>query len=169
MTAPPESERVLIFDFGAQYAQLIARRVREHNVFCQIVRHDLPAARVAELKPKGIIFSGSPFSVYENGAPHCDPDIFQLGTPILGLCYGMQLTAHLMGGKVAPGHSREFGKASVRILDSDGIFKGVSKEPTVWMSHGDQVQAVTGGDFVPLASTDTCPVAAMKHKARPIF
>jgi GMP synthase (glutamine-hydrolysing) len=169
MTLSSSSELVLIFDFGAQYAQLIARRVREHNVFCQIVRHDLPAARIAELKPKGIVFSGSPFSVYEKGAPHCDAAIFDLGIPILGLCYGMQLTAHLMGGQVAPGHSREFGKASVRIIDSDAIFKGVSKDPTVWMSHGDQVQAITGGDFVPLASTDTCPVAAMKHKSRSIF
>src|SRR5438477_7592419 len=102
MSAAPESERVLVVDFGSQYAQLIARRVRELNVFCQIVRHDLPAARVAELKPKGIIFSGSPFSVYEKGAPHCDPALFNLGIPVLGLCYGMQLTCYLMGEKVAP-------------------------------------------------------------------
>ena len=169
MPALPDSELVLIFDFGSQYAQLIARRVREQNVFCQIVRHDLPAARVAELKPKGIILSGSPYSVYEKGAPHCDPKLFDLGIPMLGLCYGMQLTCYLMGGKVAPASSREFGKASIRVGEADTLFKDVPKETTVWMSHGDQVQAAQGSDFVPLASTDTCPVAAVKHKSRAIF
>src|SRR5437660_2542283 len=100
MTALPESERVLIFDFGSQYGQLIARRVREQNVFCQVVRHDLSAARVRELNPKGIILSGGPMSVYEPGAPHCDPEIFNLGVPVLGICYGMQLACYFMGGKV---------------------------------------------------------------------
>lgn len=169
MPALPDSELVLIFDFGSQYAQLIARRVREQNVFCQIVRHDLPAARVVELNPKGIILSGSPYSVYEKGAPHCDPKLFDLGIPVLGLCYGMQLTCHLMGGKVAPASSREFGKASIRVGDAETLFKDVPKETTVWMSHGDQVQAAQDSDFVPLASTDTCPVAAVKHKTRAIF
>ena len=98
-TALPESERVLIFDFGAQYVQLIARRVREQNVFCQIVRHDLPAARVAELKPRGLILSGGPASVYERGAPHCDPALFDLGVPVLGICYGMQLACQALGGE----------------------------------------------------------------------
>src|SRR5262245_44399877 len=102
MTAAPESERVLVFDFGAQYAQLIARRVRELNVFCQVVRHDLPAARVADLKPKGIILSGGPASVYEANAPKCDPAIFELGIPVLGLCYGMQLACQALGGVVKP-------------------------------------------------------------------
>src|SRR5271154_6747542 len=115
MTALPESERVLIFDFGSQYSQLIARRVREQNVFCQIVRHDLPAARVAELKPKGIIFSGGPASVYESNAPRCDPAIFDLGIPILGICYGMQLACQILGGEVKAAASREFGRAHVRI------------------------------------------------------
>ncbi len=169
MALSTPSELVLIFDFGAQYAQLIARRVREQNVFCQIVRHDLPAARVAELKPKGLIFSGGPMSVYEKGAPHCDPAIFDLGIPVLGICYGMQLACHLLGSKVGSAPSREFGKASLRIADPDTIFRGVAKETTVWMSHGDQVQSIEGGDFVPLAATDTCPVAAVKHKSRPIF
>src|SRR5438876_1835946 len=107
MTQSPENERVLIFDFGAQYVQLIARRVREQNVFCQIVRHDLPAARVAELRPKGLILSGGPASVYEPNAPHCDPAIFELGIPILGICYGMQLACQVLGGEVKPGTSRE--------------------------------------------------------------
>src|SRR5438034_11276670 len=100
MAPLPESERVLVFDFGSQYAQLIARRVREQNVFCQIVRHDLSAARVAELRPRGIIFSGGPASVYAAGAPHCDPDLFDLDIPVLGICYGMQLSCQLLGSKV---------------------------------------------------------------------
>ena len=111
MTPLPESERILIFDFGSQYGQLIARRVREQNVFCQIVRHDLPAARVAELKPRGLIFSGGPASVYDPGAPRCDPKLFDLGIPVLGICYGMQLACHLLGGEVKPAASREFGRA----------------------------------------------------------
>src|SRR6516164_1504350 len=106
MNPAPESERILVFDFGSQYAQLIARRVREQNVFCQIVRHDLPATRVAELKPKGIILSGGPASVYEPGAPRCDPAIFDLGVPVLGICYGMQLCCQILGGKVGQAASR---------------------------------------------------------------
>jgi GMP synthase (glutamine-hydrolysing) len=168
MTPLPESERILIFDFGAQYGQLIARRVREQNVFCQIVRHDLPAARVAELRPRGLILSGGPASVYEPGAPHCDPAIFDLGVPTLGICYGMQLACHILGGEVKPAGRREFGRAQCHIQEADGLFAGVPEDTVVWMSHGDQVQSVNG-DFVPLAATDTCPVAAVRHRSRPIF
>src|SRR5712672_490406 len=96
------TENILIFDFGSQYAQLIARRVREQNVFCQLVRANLTAERVRELKPSGIILSGGPASVYEDAAPTCDPKIFDLGIPVLGICYGMQLAYHLTGGKVLP-------------------------------------------------------------------
>ena len=99
------NELVLIFDFGSQFGQLIARRVREQNVFCQVVRHDLSAERVKELNPKGLIFSGGPTSVYEPGAPHCDPKIFDLGIPVLGICYGMQLACHYLGGKVGGGRA----------------------------------------------------------------
>jgi GMP synthase (glutamine-hydrolysing) len=168
MTTSPESERVLIFDFGAQYAQLIARRVREQNVFCQLVRHDLPASRVAEMKPRGLIFSGGPSSVYDKGAPHCDPKLFELDIPILGLCYGMQLACHYLGGEVKPAPSREFGRAHCHITDADGLFQGVPAETVVWMSHGDQVQRVSG-DWLPLAATDTCPLAAVRHRSRPVF
>ncbi|TMQ33142.1 MAG: glutamine-hydrolyzing GMP synthase, partial [Planctomycetota bacterium] len=167
-TALPESERVLIFDFGAQYVQLIARRVREQNVFCQIVRHDLPAARVAELKPRGLILSGGPASVYERGAPKCDPALFDLGVPVLGICYGMQLACQALGGEVKPGSSREFGRALCRIHDANNLFTGVPPETVVWMSHGDQVKSA-GQDFVSLAATDTCPVAAVKHRTRPVY
>ena len=144
-----QTDLVLIFDFGSQFAQLIARRVRELNVFCQIVRHDLPAERVKALNPKGIILSGGPASVYEPGAPHCDPAVFDLGIPVLGICYGMQLACHFMGGKVGGAHSREYGRAGLRVTDANTLFRGYPAESTVWMSHGDQVQAA--GGFVPLA------------------
>jgi GMP synthase (glutamine-hydrolysing) len=168
MTLLPETERVLVFDFGAQYCQLIARRVREQNVFCQIVRHDLPAARVAELRPRGLILSGGPASVYAPGAPHCDRAVFELGIPVLGICYGMQLACEALGGEVKPAPSREFGRAHLRVREADGLFAGVPEETSVWMSHGDQVQSVTS-EWVPLAATDTCPVAAARHRNRPVF
>lgn len=163
-----QQELVLIFDFGSQYAQLIARRVRDLNVFCQIARHDLPAARVAELNPKGIILSGGPASVYEPGAPKMDPAILGLNVPVLGLCYGMQLGCQILGAEVMPSNRREFGRAPIRVLDADVVLAGVPKETIVWMSHGDQVRAATG-EFDTLAATDTCPVAAVKHRSKPFF
>jgi GMP synthase (glutamine-hydrolysing) len=168
-TSSPQEELVLIFDFGAQYGQLIARRVREQHVFCQLVRHDLPARRVAELSPRGLIFSGGPASVYDPAAPHCDPAVFELDVPILGICYGMQLACQALGSKVLPVTGRgEFGRAQCHIKDSDAIFAGVPPETVVWMSHGDQVQAING-EFVTLAATDRCPVAAVRHRQRPVF
>jgi GMP synthase (glutamine-hydrolysing) len=164
----PESERVLILDFGAQYGQLIARRVREQNVFGQIVRHDLSADRVAALQPRGLILSGGPASVYEPGAPHCDPAIFDLGVPVLGICYGMQLACQVLGGDVKPATSREFGRTHCHVREADGLFTGVPEDTTVWMSHGDQVQSVSG-DFQPLAATEACPLAAVRHRHRPVF
>src|ERR1019366_6344664 len=178
MTLSPETERILIFDFGSQYGQLIARRVREQNVFCQIVRNNITAERVREMKPSGIILSGGPASVYAEKAPSCDPKIFDLGIPILGICYGMQLACHLMGGKVVSVNHREFGRAHCKVDESIGLFAGVPEEMIVWMSHGDQVQILPSpsgkgvggeGDFIPLASTDTCPVAAMRHHDKPVF
>jgi len=168
MTPLSESETILILDFGSQYGQLIARRVRELNVFCQIVRHDISAERVAELKPHGLIFSGGPASVYAPNAPRCDPRLFDLDVPVLGICYGMQLACHLLGGKVLPSASREFGPATCHIQDANGLFAGVPSETIVWMSHGDQVQLVQG-DFVSLAATDTCPMAATRHRTRPVY
>jgi GMP synthase (glutamine-hydrolysing) len=160
-------DTVLIFDFGSQFAQLIARRVREQNVFCQIVRHDLTVERVKELRPKGIILSGGPSSVYEAGAPKCDPAIFDLGIPVLGICYGMQLVCQAMGGQVLGANHREYGRATLNVTDASVLFAGYPAESTVWMSHGDQV--TTAGGFVPLASTSTCPLAAIRHETKPIF
>ena len=128
MTPVPDSESVLILDFGAQYAQLIARRVREQNVFCQLVRHDVSAQRVADLKPRGLILSGGPASVYSPGAPHCDPKLFDLGIPVLGICYGMQLACQALGGEVKPASSREFGRAHCHIREANGLFQGVPQE-----------------------------------------
>ncbi|NDH07695.1 glutamine-hydrolyzing GMP synthase, partial [bacterium] len=157
-----------MLDFGSQYGQLIARRVRELNVFCQIVRNDITAKRIKELNPKGIILSGGPASVYENGAPKCDPEIFKLGIPVLGICYGMQLACKSLGTDVKRAPSREFGKAICKTKSADGIFKNIPTEITVWMSHGDQVDYNTQ-DFIPLAATETCPMAAAKHKSLPVY
>src|SRR6266404_7596524 len=168
MNRTDEREVVLILDFGAQYCQLIARRVREQHVFCQIVRHDLSAERIAELAPRGLILSGGPASVYEQKAPKCDPAIFDLGIPILGICYGMQLGCQVLGDDVKPGASREFGRTSMQVLEADGLFRDVPSEIVVWMSHGDQVQSVRG-DFATLASTGACPLAAVRHRQRPFY
>jgi GMP synthase (glutamine-hydrolysing) len=162
-------ELVLIFDFGSQFGQLIARRVRELNVFCQVVRYDLSADRVRELNPRGIIFSGGPMSVYEPGAPHCDPKLFDLGIPVLGICYGMQLACQALGGTVGGGaHTREYGRATLTVADPNGLFEGYPAESTVWMSHGDQVQTVSD-EWQPLATTEACPLAAVKHRTRPVY
>ncbi|MGL6096471.1 MAG: glutamine-hydrolyzing GMP synthase [Fimbriiglobus sp.] len=166
--AAPDTELVLILDFGSQFGQLIARRVRDLNVFCQVVRHDISAARVRELNPKGIILSGGPASVYEPNAPKCDPGIFDLDIPVLGICYGMQLACQALGGRVAPAAAREYGRATLAVTNPNALFNGYPPESTVWMSHGDQVQTVPGA-FVPLATTETCPVAAVKHATRPVF
>jgi GMP synthase (glutamine-hydrolysing) len=168
----PAGERpVLVLDFGSQYVQLIARRARERRAFARIVRHDISVDRVRELDPIALILSGGPASVYESAAPRCDPALFDLGVPILGICYGMQLVCEALGAKggVRPGIEREFGRSECRVLDpSDPIFQGVPSRSTVWMSHGDQVQDV-GEAFLPLASTATCPVAAVRHRSRPIY
>src|SRR5437762_5350357 len=148
----PTDELVLIFDFGSQFGQLIARRVRELNVFCQVVRHDISAERVRELNPKGLIFSGGPASVYEPGAPHCDPKLFDLNVPVLGICYGQQLACQYLGGEVRPHSKREFGRAKLHVPETSGLFAGVPEESIVWMSHGDQV-VLTNNDFIALAST----------------
>ena len=161
-------EKVLVLDFGSQYAQLIARRVRQQQVYCEIVRHDITPQRIQELAPKGLILSGGPASVYEPGAPHCNPAIFRLGIPVLGICYGMQLICETLGGKVQNVPAREYGRAHLRVTRDNGLFAGVPAEMQVWMSHGDQVREVSA-DFEPLAATETCPVAAIRHRELPIY
>ncbi|MEM1067624.1 MAG: glutamine-hydrolyzing GMP synthase [Planctomycetota bacterium] len=159
---------MVVLDFGSQYAQLIARRVRELNVYCQILRHDIDASRLAEIAPKGIILSGGPASVYEDGAPKCDPALFKLGVPVLGICYGMQLACEALGGTVDNTPSREYGPAKCRVQTAGDLFDGLPEEIDVWMSHGDQVSSVSE-IFEPLAQTSTCPFAAVRHRELPVF
>ena len=160
--------RILVLDFGSQYAQLIARRVRELNVYCEIVRHDITAEQAMAHRPSGLIFSGGPNSVYDEGAPRCDPALFDLGLPILGICYGMQLMCDTLGGEVKNTPSREYGPTDVQVQAADPLFQDFPDSTTVWMSHGDQVQQVSE-QFAPLARTGTCPIAAIKHKTKPFY
>jgi GMP synthase (glutamine-hydrolysing) len=156
-------EVVAIIDFGSQYGQLIARRVREHNVYSVLYQPNVSAGKLQQLGVKGIIFSGGPASVYAPGAPTCDPKIFTLGVPVLGICYGMQLGCKMLGANVAPAASREYGRTQLEIISSDKLFSGMSGTTTAWMSHGDQVNTLNE-DFTPLAKTPTCPYAAVRHK-----
>src|SRR5256885_4840030 len=156
-------EVVPILDFGAQYAQLIARRVREKGVYSELVRPDISIEELKKLNPRGLILSGGPSSVYEPNAPRCDPRLFDLGVPVLGICYGMQLGAQILGGQVKPARAREFGRAKLKVIDDDPFLRGLPKETTVWMSHGDQVHELPAEQFVALATTPTCPFAAARH------
>jgi GMP synthase (glutamine-hydrolysing) len=155
-------EVIPILDFGSQYAQLIARRVREKGVYSELVRPDIPAAELKKLNPRGIILSGGPSSVYEPNAPKCDPEIFKLGVPILGICYGMQLGAQILGGQVKPAKAREYGGARLHVSRKDPLLKGMPDDTTVWMSHGDQVCELPA-EFEAIATTSTCPYAAARH------
>src|SRR5690349_15391151 len=139
----PADEKILVLDFGSQYAQLIARRVREQNVYCEIVRHDITPARVREIAPKGLILSGGPSSVYETGAPHCDNGLFDLGLPVLGICYGMQIACEALGGRVQSAPAREYGRTNLHVKANAELFADVPADSTVWMSHGDQVSQVS--------------------------
>lgn len=161
-------ERVLVLDFGSQYSQLIARRVREQNVYCEIVRHDITPEQIKEHEPRGLILSGGPSSVYEQQAPKCSDGIFELGIPVLGICYGMQLACNSLGGKVESTPSREYGRAQCQVTSHADLFAGIPDETQVWMSHGDQVSGVSD-DFIPLAKTSTCPIAAVKHRELPVY
>ncbi len=159
---------IAILDFGSQYSQLIARRVREQNVYCEIMRYDTTAATLRERPPKGIILSGGPASVLAAGAPDCDPALFEMGLPVLGICYGMQLMARQLGGEVVPGTEREYGRALISITDPDLLFKDTPPELTVWMSHGDQVAHLPSG-FTTLAATPTCPHTVMADVERRFY
>jgi GMP synthase (glutamine-hydrolysing) len=161
-------EVIPILDFGSQYAQLIARRVRERGVYSELVRPDISLEDLKKLNPKGLILSGGPSSVYEPNAPKCDPRLFELGVPVLGICYGMQLGVQLLGGDVQPAKAREYGRAHLHIAKKDALVNGLPDETTVWMSHGDQIKDLPD-DFIPLATTPTCPYAAARHKTVPFY
>ncbi len=158
---PATRDAVAVVDFGGQYSQLIARRVREHHVYCELIPPDCPAERLRSLAPKGFILSGGPASVYDPGAPQLSRAILESGRPILGICYGMQLLAHQLGGQVQPGTKREYGPAVLRVSDPPAtIFKNLPTEFSVWMSHGDVVSELPSG-FVSAATSDNSPTAAM--------
>ncbi|MBL9173307.1 MAG: glutamine-hydrolyzing GMP synthase [Verrucomicrobiales bacterium] len=163
------NEQIVILDFGSQYTQVIARRIRECSVYSTILRYDTPASEIAKLNPKGIILSGGPSSVYASDAPLPDKGIFKLDVPILGICYGVQLLAHYLGGRVEKGQKREYGKGSLTIADSGcALFAGLPKTLQVWNSHGDKLTRLPK-DFVVVGTTDNSDYAAIEHPKRRIF
>ncbi|HBA84377.1 MAG TPA: GMP synthase (glutamine-hydrolyzing) [Verrucomicrobia bacterium] len=159
---------IAILDFGSQYTQLIARRIREQQVYCEIVRFNTPAVELAKRKPKGIILSGGPASVLADGSPSVDLAIYEMGVPVLGICYGMQLMGRDLKGRVRPGKAREYGSATISVTDPDLLFKDLPNILEVWMSHGDQVEELPPG-FSVLAKTGTCPIAAMADRKRNLY
>ncbi len=163
-----EEEMVIVLDFGGQYSHLIARRIRECNVFCEMLPYNTSIELIKEKKPLGIVFSGGPASVYQPGAPVCDPAIYSLGIPILGICYGLQLMVLQLGGTVSPAKQREFGKAVLEISVRDKLFNGLEAQEQCWMSHGDRVETPPPG-FVITGSTSQAPVAAASDFKRDIY
>ncbi len=163
------SQSILIVDFGSQYSQLIARRVRENNVFSRIVPFHKLGEEIKKDRPRGIIFSGGPASVYSPDAPQCDKKVFELGVPVLGICYGMQLMGHVLGGKVAPCTHREYGKAELIVEGAtNNLFKDLPREMTVWMSHGDRVERLPKG-FVAMGSSSNSKIAVMEDPKRKLY
>ena len=166
------ADKIAVLDFGSQYTQLIARRIREMSVYSEIFPCTHPIGDILQAGCKGIILSGGPSSVYEENAPLPPRTLFDAGVPVLGICYGMQAMGYLLGGEVVPAARREYGRAALRLRQADGIFTGVTSDTpdglTVWMSHGDTVVRPPAG-FTALGSTDNCPVAAMADEARRLF
>ena len=163
-----ENQKVLILDFGGQYNQLIARRVRECNVYCEVHPYDMPLEEIRAYNPIGIIFTGGPSSVYEEGAPRLSREIFELGIPILGICYGVQVMAYTLGGTVEPGKIREYGSKPVKFDTKCAIFDGLPEEAEALMSHNDTIYELPEG-FQSAGVTDSCPVAAMFDEARHLY
>ncbi len=163
-----ENEKVLVLDFGGQYNQLIARRVRECNVYCEVKPYNIPLEKIKEFNPKGIIFTGGPNSVYGEDSPLIDKEIFELGIPVLGICYGCQFMAYSLGGEVLHAPKSEYGKTLVNVENTSLLFKDCNKETQVWMSHTDYVSKAPKG-FTVTAKTNTCPVAAMENKEKKLY
>lgn len=163
-----QHEKVLVLDFGGQYNQLIARRVREQSVYCELLPCDISLERIKEFNPKGIIFTGGPNSVYDENSPHIDPAVFTLGIPVLGICYGAQLMAYTLGGKVEHAETREYGKSDVSYDTTSLLFKGVNENNVCWMSHTDYISEPPA-DFRVIGKTATCPVAAMENTGKGFY
>src|SRR5437870_9697827 len=166
--APLAHSKILILDFGSQYTQVIARRIRECQVYSEIVPFDTPAAEIAKLKPNGLILSGGPASVYDKGAPHLNPEIFSLGIPVLGICYGMQLMAHHLGGRVVFTGRREYGAGMLHITNGSELLDGLGNQLEVWNSHGDEVTALPKG-FRVAGTTEGCDFAAVEDRQRKLY
>jgi GMP synthase (glutamine-hydrolysing) len=164
------SEKILVLDFGSQYTQLIARRVRENKVYSEILPYNVTIEIIKEFNPKGIILSGGPSRVSAKDAPFPDKEVFELGIPVLGICYGMQLMAHCLGGKVGRAAKREFGRAELEVADYSDLFKGLAskRRNVVWMSHGDKIRKYPKG-FKSIAHTDNSPIAAMADRKRHFY
>ncbi len=150
-----KKDLVLVVDFGGQYNQLIARRVRECGVYCEIIPYNYTIEKIKEKNPKGIIFTGGPNSVYGDGAPRVSEEIFELGVPVLGICYGDQLMAHTLGGKVSTAPVREYGKTEINLDNSSRLFNGISEKDICWMSHTDYISEAPKG-FKVIAHTEVC-------------
>ncbi len=163
-----EKEMIIVLDFGGQYNQLIARRVRECNVYCEVHAFDLPLDRIKEMNPKGIILTGGPNSVYAEESPRCTRELFELGIPVLGICYGSQLMSYILEGKVATAPVSEYGKTEVTMDTSSVLFKNVSEKSICWMSHTDYIES-TPADFKIVAHTPVCPVAAMENVEKGLY
>lgn len=161
-------DTVLVLDFGGQYNQLITRRIRELNVYSIMLPYNTSVEKIKEINPKGIVFSGGPASVYGEGAPHCDPEILNLGIPILGICYGMQLITYLLGGKVEKAAKREYGKAVMEADTRDALFAGLDREQLCWMSHGDLITEAPPG-FKSIGKTEHTPFAAFSNPERKLY
>src|SRR6266513_1223153 len=168
MAAPSTHSKILILDFGSQYTQVIARRVRECQVYSEIVRFDTPATEIAAAKPNGIILSGGPASVYDKSTPQIDPEIFTLGIPVLGICYGLMLMAHHLGGQVVFTGRREYGAGMLHIKNGSELFNGLGNQLDVWNSHGDEVTALPKG-FVAVGTTEGCDFAAVEDRQRKLY
>jgi GMP synthase (glutamine-hydrolysing) len=166
--APEQPDTVAVLDFGSQFAQLIARRVRELNVYSELLPHDTPMAELERRGVKAVILSGGPSSVYDTDAPRADPAVWSGRIPVLGICYGLQLMAHELGGEVVPSAKREYGPATVTVTDADGLFAGVEREQPVWMSHGDSIVRPPEG-FRATAQTDSSPYAGLADPGRNLY
>ena len=163
-----DQEKVIVIDFGGQYNQLVARRVRECNVYCEIYSYKTDLAQIKVMNPKGIILTGGPNSCYEDGAPTCTKELFELGVPVLGLCYGAQLMQHVLGGKVEKAPVREYGKTETFVDKSSALFSDVSEKTIVWMSHFDYISQIAPG-FKIVAHTADCPVAAAECTEKNLY
>ncbi|MCR4962120.1 MAG: glutamine-hydrolyzing GMP synthase [Lachnospiraceae bacterium] len=163
-----DKEKVIVIDFGGQYNQLVARRVRECNVYCEIYSYKTPLEKIKEMAPKGIILTGGPNSCYEEGVPTAGRELFEMGVPVLGLCYGAQLMMHVLGGKVERADAREYGKTKTYFKNDNTLFNGIKDENIVWMSHFDYISKLAPG-FEVIAHTDNCPVAAAQNVAAGLY